>query len=589
MPPPKQLHFLSGLPRSGSTVLAAVLNQHPSLYVTPTSGLIDLMGGTVAVWENNPSLAAQGSTKDELFRLLRSTAFAKYEHIEKPIIIDKSRGWADPQIMTTMAAVMGAAPKIIATVRNIPDCAASFVRVARPENVEDFLRSSQLMEHLKGSYVTLSEGYKATPENFCIIDYDDLMDNPQKELARIHAFLGLKDFTYDLNAIEGGAVKERDAEVWKIPGLHDIKPRLERQHAEKSKDVLGDLYDSFCQPAFWKGKYATTREIQLIDLELAASTMGDFEKGWEIAQQLERDKPRDNRAAYNRGWYMLNQGKLQEGQKLLDRGRIEGVFGNRKPETPAPIWDGRTPGTVLLNLEGGLGDQMHEVRFAKDIAARGCRVIVACSGQLAGLFESCEGVSAVVQHSALYGVYHDFWVPAMSAVIPLGFEYKNISGKPYIKRPTVEPSARKRIGLRWHGNPRFEHEQHRVFPPDLLFNAVKEYDADFISLQRDVATEARPSWVREVPLAHWGETRDAIASCDLVISSCTSVAHLSGAIGVPTWIVSPILPYYLWALSGPKTPWYDSVRLFRQSAFGEWSSVFNEIKLRLDSGSEHLF
>lgn len=583
------IHFLAGLPRSGSTVLAAVLNQHPALHVTPTSGLIDLMGGMVAVWENNPAFAAQGSTKEELFRLLRATVSSKYEHIEKPVVIDKSRGWADPQIMKTMTDVLGASPKIIATVRNVADCAASFVRVAKPENVEDFLRTSSLLDHLKSSYTTLAAGYRAAPENFCIIDYDDLMDNPVKELNRIHAFLGLDPFSYNLQKIEGSAVKERDEEAWNVPGLHDVKPILKRQHTQDSKEVLGDLYDSFCQPAFWKGETKQSHKPKLIDLELEASTRGDFERGWELAQQLEKETPKDNRAAYNRGTYLLRQGKLQEGHAFLDRGRIEGIFGNPKPNTPAPLWDGYASGIVLLNLEGGLGDQIHGVRFAKDIAARGCRVIVACSGQLAGLFESCEGVFAVVQHDAIYGIYHNFWVPSMSVVIPLGFEYNDISGKPYIKRPVVEPSARKRIGLRWQGNPRFEHEQHRVFPTELFFNSLKDYDADFISLQRDISTDVRPEWVREIPLNNWGETRDAIASCDLIISSCTSVAHLSAAMGIPTWIISPIMPYYLWALPGYKTPWYESARIFRQTVFGNWESVFIDIKARLDSGADFLF
>ena len=154
------IYFLSGLPRSGSTLLAAILNQHPQIYASPTSGLIDLMGGAVAVWENNPAMAVQGRDKEELFRLLRSIMAAKYEHVAKPVILDKSRGWPAPQIMATMRDVLGTAPKIIATVRATADCAASFVRVAKPADVTAFLRTSQLIEHLKSSYAVLAEGYR---------------------------------------------------------------------------------------------------------------------------------------------------------------------------------------------------------------------------------------------------------------------------------------------------------------------------------------------------------------------------------------------------------------------------------------------
>lgn len=574
----KQLCFLSGLPRSGSTVLAAILNQHPAMHVTPTSGLIDLMGSAVQVWEQNPTMKVQEQNQSELFTLLRSIAQAKYEHIDRAVIIDKSRGWPMPQIMSTMEKVLGRKPKIIATVRNVPDCAASFVRVAKPKDVQAFLREEQgVIGHLKSSYVTLEAGLKASPENFLLVDYDDLMDAPEVQLKRVTDYLELPEFTFDFSAISGSSVKERDEEVWNIPGLHDIKPKLERQHKQNAQDVLGDLYDGFNQPKFWLGEKLEDRPKAPIDLQLEAGVRGDFKLGWEIAQQIEKERPSDNRAAYNRGWYLLRQGKLQEGMALMDRGRTENVFGNSKPQTPMPIWNGESKGVVLLNLEGGLGDQIHGVRWAKDIAARGCKVIVACSGELVGLFTSIEGVTAVIQHEAVFGCYHDFWVPAMSAMVPLGYEYKDLSGKPYIKVPK-DQQKKFRIGLRWQGNPRFEHDHHKYFDPQLMFNAVKGIDAEFVCLQRDEGAQHRPAWCQEVPLAHWGETRDAVASCDLVISACTSVAHLAGAMGVDTWVISPVMPYYLWADGLPSSVWYDSVRLFRQTEFGSWEAPFNSIR-----------
>jgi hypothetical protein len=196
---------------------------------------------------------------------------------------------------------------------------------------------------------------------------------------------------------------------------------------------------------------------------------------------------------------------------------------------------------------------------------RGNQVIVACSGALAMTMRQVEGVDMVVQHEAAFGVVHDFWVPSMTASIPLGWQYKHIDGSAYIPKPDVAKSGKIRIGLRWQGNPQFEHEQHRIFPAQYLFNAVKGLDVEYVSLQRDDGAEHKPAWVKELPLAHWEDTRQAIASCDLVVSSCTSVAHMSAAMGVPTWIVTPVLPYYLWAKPGNTTEWYDSVRLFRQT------------------------
>jgi hypothetical protein len=169
----------------------------------------------------------------------------------------------------------------------------------------------------------------------------------------------------------------------------------------------------------------------------------------------------------------------------------------------------------------------------------------------------------------------------MSTVMPLELEYSDIDGSAYINKPEVIPHQGLRIGLRWQGSPAFEHEQYRIFPPNLMFDAVKGLEAEFISLQRDAGAEYCPDWAKSVPLSTWEETRTAIASLDILITSCTSVAHLAGAMGIPTWIITPILPYYLWAKDGDTTPWYDSVRLFRQEEFSDWSGAFYKLNLKL--------
>ena len=116
---------------------------------------------------------------------------------------------------------------------------------------------------------------------------------------------------------------------------------------------------------------------------------------------------------------------------------------------------------------------------------------------------------------------------------------------------------------------------------ELLFSAVNSADYEFISLQRDADTELCPPWVKQVPLDSWHETREAIASCDLVISSCTSVSHLAAAMGVETWVVQPVMPYYTYAIPGEATPYYDAMKLIRQEKYGDWQNCFDEIKARL--------
>lgn len=577
----KTLHFLSGIPRSGSTVLAAILNQNPMTHVSTTSGLVHALDGIANVWHSAGLLNENDKDRTKLAQTMRGMIDAFYEDTDKPIVIDKSRGWPIAQIQGAMAQVLGHQPKIIATVRSVHDCAASFVRIAKPENLDEFMASGQLMDHLKAAYISLQNGYNYAPENFLIVEYEDLIADPKAQLQRIHTFLDLPDFAYDFNNIDGSVVAEDDEQLHGTAGMHHVAPVLAKQHSQDPRDVLKHHYTSFCQPEFWLDKPRTVPELHDLDLQLAASTTGDFAEGWRIAQKLEAEEPTNDRAAYNRGWYLLRQGQIQKGYALMDRGRQAGVFGNKRPDVPTMPWDGKSKGIVMLYLEGGLGDQIHQVRYAKNIANKGCKVIVACTGSLASLFVGVEGVSAVIQHEACFGIYHDFFVQGMSAVVPLGLELEDIEGGAYIAKPTVIKGRKKRIGLRWSGQKAFEHEHRKLFPAELMFHAVKEADAEFISLQRDADLEFKPGWVKEVPLNSWEDTRAAIAGCDLIISSCTSGAHLAAAMGVEVWLVTPVMPYFLWAMDSDKTPYYDSLTLFRQETFGDWQAPFDRIAGKL--------
>jgi sulfotransferase len=261
----KQLYFLSGVPRSGSTVLAAILNQNPLTHVSTTSGLVGILHTLATTWHTSPILNINDQSRSRLAQTMRGIIDAFYEEIDKPIVIDKSRGWPISMIMQGMVDVLGYQPRIIATVRSIPDCAASFVRIAKPESLDDFIYSGQLMEHLQKSYTALADGYKTTPENFLFVEYEDLIANPKSQLARVHSFLNLPDFDYDLNNIDGSSVSENDEELHGAIGMHDVKPVLKAQHKEDPKDLLKHHYANFCQPEFWLDTPRTILKVQDLD------------------------------------------------------------------------------------------------------------------------------------------------------------------------------------------------------------------------------------------------------------------------------------------------------------------------------------
>lgn len=576
---PKKLHFLSGLPRSGSTVLAAILNQNPQTHVSTTSGLGAALDALASAWHREPLLEKNDLDRKKLANAMRGLINGYYDEVtDKPVVIDKARNWPLPVVVSAMSQVLEHKPRIIATVRSVPDCMASFVRVAKPTDLDDFVHNSGLAGHLKTSYQVLQAGYQVDPECFLFVEYEDLLADPRTQLNRIHDFLGLDPFEYDLERIDGSTVKEDDEGLHGVVGLHDIKPKLARQHNESAKDVLGYHYGQFCQPEFWRPNLRIIAPIDDLDVQLAASTMGNFEEGKRIAEKLKLERPNDHRAAYNRGWYELRDGNIQEGYKLLHRGRKVGVFGNSQPNTPQPEWDGRSGKTILLQLEGGLGDQLHQMRYTCELRAKGFSPIVSCSGELVSFIASTDLADAVVQHGAEYGVYHDYWMAGMSSPIYLNIRKNTIRGDSYIHRDFTVHSKKLRVGLRWSGNKTFEAQHHKLFPAHLFFDAVKRDDVEFISLQRDADLEHKPSWVQDVPLQTWHDTHKAVSSCDLVISSCTSVSHLSAAMGVPTWVVIPIMGYYLYAEPGDQTPYYNSMRLFRQQKYGDWTQPFEQIK-----------
>lgn len=330
----------------------------------------------------------------------------------------------------------------------------------------------------------------------------------------------------------------------------------------------------------------------LLDLMLILGLQGKFDEAKKIGKEVLKINPNDVRAAFNYGWYRMQEGKLLEGFNLMNRGRFAGIWGNAHIGTRKPIWNGEELGNkyVLFACEAGIGDEILFVRFVNDIAERGGKVIVACSEGLMSLFSRMVNISAVVHYNSANSVYHDYWIPSMGTPVVLKYEYKDLNGKPYLtpldsaveKFKVVINSNKKKVGICWKGNPKYEHEQFRKFPEGLFFHAVEQKHLKVYSLQKG-AGEKVPSFITNLEplLETWEDTAGAIANLDLVISSCTAIAHLATAMGKPTWIVIPILPYWSWALPGETSPWYSSVRLFRQKKFGLWEEPFREINKEL--------
>jgi len=337
--------------------------------------------------------------------------------------------------------------------------------------------------------------------------------------------------------------------------------------------------------------------MHLIDQQLNLMIRGRFEEGWKLAEEMEDNDPNDLRAKFNRGWFLINQGNLQEGFKYLEYGRTLKVYGSGKINTNKPIWSGHddlTEKTVIINMEAGYGDNIIYARFATEIWKRGGIAILCCDKSLHPLFSRIPGTHKCITINEVSSTYHDYWIPSFSCSWLFGHTFETLPNEPYIfaKQESVElwktilnKKKKIKIGIRWSGNPKFEHQQFRIFPAEKLINLYKDNDhIQFYSLQRDTDVRELPDEVHDLQhlIISWEDTAACIENLDLVISSCTSIAHISAAMGKPTWVIVPILPYHVWAYGDNHSPWYkDTTRVFRQKTFGKWDDTFEEVSKEL--------
>lgn len=347
-----------------------------------------------------------------------------------------------------------------------------------------------------------------------------------------------------------------------------------------------------------------------IDQQLNLMLRGRFDEAWKLSEQLHEEDPDEPKHTFNRGWFLLNQGKLQEGFQALEAGRALKVYGSPHIGTTKPIWnqvDDLTDKTVLIALECGFGDQIIYARFAKEVKKRGGKCVICCTKYLQSVFSRIEGVEKCITLGEVQTTKHDYWIPGFSCSWLFGHTFETLPNEPYITalQPSVEiwdkmlghgtedPDKKIRIGIRWSGSPLFEHQQFRVFPPEQLIDLYKRVDAKFYSFQRDTDIRELPEEITDLQhlLLSWEDTAAALQNLDLVITSCTSVAHLASAMGIPTWVIVPILPYHCWAYGGDHSPWYENTtKVYRQIDFGNWDKTFeklgNDLEIFVNSKKE---
>jgi tetratricopeptide (TPR) repeat protein len=275
------------------------------------------------------------------------------------------------------------------------------------------------------------------------------------------------------------------------------------------------------------------------------------------------------------------------------------ALGSISPYLNSPPWLGDAPlagKTILLHIEQGLGDTLQFCRYAPLVAARGADVVLAVQPALKTLLADLPGVRQIVSPNDEWPGF-DCHCPLMSLPLAFGTRIDTIPADiPYIfSDPTKVAGWRDRlgekkqlwVGLVGSGNPSHKNDSNRSIPLASLLDQLP-VSARYFSLHQELRPADQATLDQHPELQHFGDqlndfsdTAALLELLDLVISVDTAVAHLAGAMGKPVWLLLPFNADWRWLLDRDDSPWYPTMRLFRQQSPGNWGEVIARIKSAL--------
>lgn len=331
------------------------------------------------------------------------------------------------------------------------------------------------------------------------------------------------------------------------------------------------------------------------NLGVALSHLGRGDAAIEASARATELRPLDPELHYNHAMLLLLAGDLKAGFREFEFRLSHPAPQFRPRPFDVPRWRGehRRGRTLLIHAEQGLGDTLHFVRFVSRAAATGGPVVLQVQPPLVELLRDSLDVTVISRDEP--APPFDLHVPLMSLPHELGTTIETIPAEvPYLKaipakiaewRERLASTAGLKVGVVWAGSPGHRHDRMRSLPAETILPHLLMPGVQLFSLQKEprVADRAVLEQLKgrvvdlEPRLESFADTAAAVSAMDLVISVDTAVAHLSGALGKPTWILLPHVLDWRWLYARRDTPWYPTARLLRQPRSRDWASVIERL------------
>ncbi len=341
----------------------------------------------------------------------------------------------------------------------------------------------------------------------------------------------------------------------------------------------------------------------MVGMANARHAQGRFAEAHTLYEQAKVLRPNHADLCFNHSVHRLLQGQLPEAWEDYEyRWQVSKL---RLPTLKQPRWDGSNleGKSIYLIPEQGLGDTLHFVRYAKVLKDQGATTIVSVQSPLVPLISRTPGIDLLLSEADPPPV-SDFWSPLLSLpgrfntrleTIPQAIPYlyadpKRIEhwGQELGKLPG------RKIGIAWQGDPSHIRDSLRSIPLNVFALIAKIPEVTLVSLQKGAGCEQLAEWSgpaiysvgdRCDSAGAFVDTAAVMHHLDLVITADTAIAHLAGGLGLPVWLALSMSPDWRWLLEREDSPWYPTLKLFRQTTLGDWDSVLVPMRQRLEQGA----